>query len=1212
MICPTCQTSNEASANFCFNCGTAMIQTCPNCAASIPLASRFCSNCGRAIGLGEEQQVERLLPPEAASERAGEGERRVVTVLFADIKGSTAMAEQLDPEEWAELMNGAFDRLISPIYRYEGTVARLLGDALLAFFGAPVSHEDDPQRAVRAGLEIVAGVQAYHEQMQRERGLNFAVRVGINTGLVVVGAAGSEQRVEYTVMGDAVNLAARMEQTAALNTVQISAATHRLIAPLFDTEPLGSQAVKGRLAPVESYRLIGPKAQPGLLRGIAGLGAPLIGRATEMDQLGRALDELRAGRGQIVSLIGDAGLGKSRIIRELKAAWGDDGPDGRPHWSESRGRAYDSMRPFGQIQQQIRYVCGANETDSADAVRAKIDEMMVGAPVEQTGRVRQMFEVLLAVERSGQGQQTGDNFKQELFSVVSDAIYHLASGNPTVMVFDDLHWADRASIEALQHLFQLTKRLPVLFLCAYRPDQQAPSAPLRDFASQHFADRYSEIALSPLSGSESATLVDSLLTIADLPGTMRELILAKAEGNPFFVEEIIRTLIESGVVVRDESGSRWRAAHQESAITVPDSVQALLMARVDRLDEATRHTLQLAAVLGRTFPYRLLSALSDAGADLNAQLGRLLQLDLIQVASDGTERAYSFRHSLTREAAYNSILLRQRREFHRRVGETLAALFADRLDDYAATLAQHFHDAEDPRAFSYHLRAGDNALRFYAIDEALLHYNHTIEVLPLTAPDDEQLGHLYLQRGRALELASQYSAAVANYVELEQLAVGRASRHLQLAGLMERAKVHATPNLEIDPALSRELAERALALARELGDHPAEARTHWLLLLALTRLGDLAAAQAHGEASLTLARRRNLREQIAYTLTNLADIVRFVGQLERIVPLRAEADQLWQELGNLPMRADNLVGLSFHHMLLGDQGQAISYAAQAQAISREAGNEWGQANSRMFLALAYLEPGHIAEAIVALEEGIALSEAAQHPAALIGTRSDLGYTYGFVGNMTHALSLLAEATSHAQGQLAVLRPLPLSLQALLYFQQGDVAAGEAALAQIENAPTMDSLFDEGWYSVAQMELALAQGKYKMTITISDVTTARLPTLGVNLLISDSLYAKARALIGLGQAAAAEQVLQQAQTAAKAVTSRRTLWQICALQSRLVAARGDLVAASELHQQAVAVINYITEHTPGELRASFLARPDVAAVREGAQLLPSDTQQVGMR
>src|SRR5512134_447589 len=305
---------------------------CPNCRTVNPEAAKFCMNCGSRLAvemesMGETSQfkLDRYLPQElitklesARSRNSMVGERRVITMLFCDVKGSTAAAEKVDPETWTDIMNGVFEVMIRPIYKYEGLVPRLMGDAILAFFGAPITHEDDPQRAVLAALEIQQGIQSYADQMRSKYGLEFGLRVGINTGLVVVGEIGSDLRMEYTAIGDAINLAARMEQTAQVGTIQISDETYKLVAPFFEVQPLGEVEVKGKSAPIKTYRVLGVKSTPGQLRGLEGLSSPLVGRDVQLTLLKDRLRDLVEGTGSVVAVVGEAGLGKSTLITELK------------------------------------------------------------------------------------------------------------------------------------------------------------------------------------------------------------------------------------------------------------------------------------------------------------------------------------------------------------------------------------------------------------------------------------------------------------------------------------------------------------------------------------------------------------------------------------------------------------------------------------------------------------------------------------------------------------------------------------------------------------------------------------------------------------------------------------------------------------------------------------------------------------------------------
>ena len=402
MNCASCQTQNSDDAKFCMQCGASLVSQCSQCGAPLPTEARFCSSCGHQLAGAKpelaDSRLHQYIPKELltkleSARAAGgvQGERRIMTMLFCDVQGSTAAAEKLDPEEWAEIMNGAFEHLIAPVYRYEGTLARLMGDAILAFFGAPITHEDDPQRAVLAALEIIERSVSYREEVQRSWGVDFNVRAGINTGLVVVGEVGSDLRVEYTAMGDAINLAARMEQTAEPGTVQISEDTYRLVAPLFDIEELGGVQVKGKEEPVQTYRVLRQSALPGQLRGIAGLDSAMVGRGDEIKTLIEGIEALRYGRAQIFSIIGEAGLGKSRLIAELrhtlaggdalttngaKPGGADDADQQAVGWYEGRSLSFDSTTayaPFASLLSAcLELRPEQTDKEQYESIRAKI------------------------------------------------------------------------------------------------------------------------------------------------------------------------------------------------------------------------------------------------------------------------------------------------------------------------------------------------------------------------------------------------------------------------------------------------------------------------------------------------------------------------------------------------------------------------------------------------------------------------------------------------------------------------------------------------------------------------------------------------------------------------------------------------------------------------------------------------------------------------
>ena len=815
-------------------------------------------------------------PPETSgagrSRRPMLGEGRTVTVLFCDVVGSTAMAEKLDPEEWAEIMNDAFQYLTGPIERYQGTVARLMGDAILAFFGAPVAHEDDPERAVLAGLDIVEGIGTFRDEIAREYGLDFKVRVGINTGPVVVGEVGSEFAGEYTAMGDAVNLAARMEQSAEPGSVQVAEDTYALIQPLFDFEPLRPIELKGKAEPVPAYRVKGLKAEPGRVRGIEGLSAPLVGRDEEMHALRRIASELREGRGQIVCMIGEPGLGKSRLIEELRAEW-QGTANGQAPWIESRGISFDTSRPYGQFQQRLQQLFGVREDDPQDVVTEKLSRSPEGYPQNLHVLARQAVEILLAVSSESEGPRLeGEALKRELFDAVTSIWRRLASYSPTVMVFDDMHWVDPASAELLRHLFQLTDEVPILFLCATRPERQSPAWQVKQLAETDYPHRYTELALSPLSRDDSDSLVSSLIAISDLPQRLRQMILEKTDGNPFFVEEVVRTLIDSGAVVRDNSGEHWRAKTEVDDIAIPENLQTLITSHFDRLESEVRSTLQMASVIGRSFYYKVLKLVSDTASQLEAQLSTLQRVELIRETARVPDLEYVFRHELTRDAAYNSILRRRCRQLHRRVGEAIEELFTDRVEEQPSRLAHHFDEGRDfERALKYYTLAADAAARLYANVEANTQYARAIELARQTWASTQHLIHLYTENGTTLRLLGKHDEAITNYEELEALARERGDRALEIAALLPQATVFSTYTTRFDPVKGEAVSKQTLVLARELDDKQAEAKALWNLMLVKTFSGgDPVTAIDYGEQSLAIAREHNLREQLAYTLSDIS------------------------------------------------------------------------------------------------------------------------------------------------------------------------------------------------------------------------------------------------------------------------------------------------------------------------------------------------------
>jgi class 3 adenylate cyclase len=1258
--CPACSSPTRPGARFCPRCGLFLEPNCPRCGSALTPLAIFCDHCGTQVSalpgvsawpsgallggvppalmpapLPPARPEPAIAPPPArapapppeararsatsaiprelaakleAARASGEmvGERRIVTMLFCDVKGSTEAAERLDPEDWTEIMNGAFEHMIRPVYTYEGTLARLMGDALLAFFGAPIAHEDDPQRAVLAGLDILRDLQPYREAVRARWGLDINVRVGINTGLVVVGAVGSDLRVEYSALGDAINLAARMEQTAAPGTVQIAHDTYRHVKALFEVEPLGGIEVKGKSEPVPAYRVLGRKSAASRVRGIEGLQAALVGREAELQTLRDVVNDLQQGVGRIVCILGEAGVGKSRLVAEGRQAFVQ--PDSfNGEWHETGSLSYESSQPYGLFQRLLRRVLALDYNTPEHRLREQLAAVAHTLPAERQAGAQVAFETLFGLEHApGQGRLEGAAFQRELYEAIGAWWWARWGQQPAVLVFDDMHWCDAASVALLIRLLPLTEQMPLVLLGVMRGERQAPAWQLKTTADDELHHRYTEIALRPLSLPESSELVNRLLAVADLPDRLRASILEKAGGNPFFVEEVVRTLIDSGAVVPEERGLNgqrrryWVASSAGAEVAIPDNLQALLAARLDRLEEDTRSLLQLASVIGRSFYYRVLARLAADGpaamAEFDRHLGTLVRSEMIQEAARLPEVEYKFRNPLMQEATYHTILHKRRREYHQRVGEAMEALFPERLTELAPRLAYHFAEGgQGASALKYYTLAGDRAARLYANQEAIRQYDQAIAlaVAPGSRAATETLIHLFLGQGRALELNAQNADALAVYQRMEALALERGDRALELAALIAQGTQYSTATTQHNQERAHVVAERGLDLARALGDGAAEAKIHWNLMNSYRFSDDPQRATEAGERSLKIARELGLREQMAYALNDLFYVYQSQDRLDEAHTANREARALWRELDNRAMLADSLGAAVVFEVFNGDLDQGMADAAEALEIARSINNIWGMAFSQMGVAIAYWLRGDFGRALQAMDMTIRYGEQAGFVVGPLWARAQMGLVYCHLGQPERGLAIADEARARAPA-MAVSTP-PMAIMhgyiALAYVAAGDVEQAQGFLDKAFVTSHGMGLLDElvAWGRVAVL---MARGRLADAEATAQQMLDVLRGANMRLLLPEILLNLARAQRGLGRPAEALNTLAQARVEAESMDLRWPLWQIFAEQVRLLPETEAQAALAEARVH----LTFIADHTGDEaLRQSFLARPEVRAI-----------------
>jgi ABC-type oligopeptide transport system substrate-binding subunit/class 3 adenylate cyclase len=661
-------------------------------------------------------------------------ERKVVTALFADLQGSTALGEQLDPEEVKLIVGEAVARIVHAVEDYGGTVKDLAGDGVLALFGAPTAHEDDPERAVRAGLRIAQDIAVYGREVAHAWGTDgLAVRVGVNTGPVALGPIGAGARIEYAAFGDTVNTAARLQGAADPGGVLVGGDTKRLIEPAFEWGDAQTLDLKGKADTVEAFAAVRAATDGARQRGTPGLQSRLIGRERELGQARGAVEGALRGAGGILFLLGEAGIGKSRLLAELHDAAAAGGDDVHPpQWLEGRCVSYGESLPYWPFRDLVRRWLGvaADEPElrTRVALRRRLEPLFGDRTAEIYPYVGSLLDLSLEPDAQAKlAELSPEALQYRTFEVVATLVARLAEDGPVLLVVEDLHWADSTSLQLVERLLPVTQDAGVLLVLVMRVERDHASWAVRELAERDFPHRTTEITLEALSGDAGGELLDALVGATTLPAELRERILAGAEGNPFFLEELVRSLVDAGALVRSDRD--WRFDH-DAEIELPPTVEQVIVARIDRLPDASRAVLVAASVLGRHFGVPLLEGVSGGNGETRAALHDLERLDLVREERRWPQPEYRFKHALIQEGAYRSMLAADRTRLHRSAAEWLEERHAGNEEEVFGLLAHHWLEARDEdKAIEYLLRAGDKARQEYAIDEAVEHYRALLPLL---------------------------------------------------------------------------------------------------------------------------------------------------------------------------------------------------------------------------------------------------------------------------------------------------------------------------------------------------------------------------------------------------------------------------------------------------------------------------------------------------
>jgi len=750
--CIECKSEIAEDEKFCGNCGKKVGIECQSCGKENPTKNKFCSACGNKLNTESNDSVDisqnllnkipDQLARKAIKEKANlEGERKQITVLFADLSEYTALSEKLDPEEVRNVMDRCANLIINDVYHYEGTIDKFTGDGVIALFGAPISLEDHASSAVSSALRIQESIRTYSKELQSERGIELNMRIGINTGLVVVGSIGNDLRMDYTAMGDTINLASRLEAFAKPGTILVSDNTYRLIKNKFDFVSMRKFQVKGKKAPVKAYKVLRSRYRDTLFDNeFEGRLTTFVGRRREINTLNDRINTAYNNQGQVVSIIGEAGLGKTRLIYELRELIKNH--DLR--WVEGRSLSYGKSIPYFPIINLLKSFFRVDSNDSETVIRSKIDKGVKEIDNKLEWTLPFLYSLLSLGNKDKNIEQLHEReIRRKSYEAVNSIFQRESRNQPLLLVVENLHWVDSASEELINHIIHNIARSRIIILVSTRPGY-----------IQLFSDKsyYTQIILSPLSDIDCEAMVKEILRTHDVSEDLQDLILNKCEGNPLYLEEVVKDLMEQGAIQIAHGASSLSKRGNELA--VPGTILSIIMSRVDRLDENLKHTLQCASVIGREFSFPLLNGITGGGIELHENLEKLKELELIYDKGPSPEPEYLFKHALTQEATYNSLLLGKRKELHISIGELLENVYKNRLEEFYETLAYHFYHGEDiEKSLHYMTLAGDKAFRLHSTREAMDFYQKAIELIlkqPESAENQSTRANLTLKLVRVL------------------------------------------------------------------------------------------------------------------------------------------------------------------------------------------------------------------------------------------------------------------------------------------------------------------------------------------------------------------------------------------------------------------------------------------------------------------------------
>jgi len=993
MKCPRCQHENPTESNFCLGCGTRFSISCGSCGKELPAGSRFCNMCGSPVA-AESPNQPRFTSPEyytpkhlaekiLTSKAALEGERKQVTVLFADLKGSMELLADRDPEEARKLLDPVLEHMMDAVHRYEGTVNQVMGDGIMALFGAPLACEDHAVRACYAALRMQETIKRYAEDVRRAKGIALQIRVGLNSGEVVVRSIGSDLHMDYAAVGQTTHVAARMEQMALPGSILLPAETLRLAEGYVDVRALGPLPVKGLEAPLEVYELtraatVRSRFQTAAARGLS----RFVGRETELDQLRQALERARAGHGQVVAVVGEPGVGKSRLYWEFSHSHRAQG------WLilESGSVSYGKATNYLPIIAFLRAYFSIESADETRKIREKVTGKLLSLDRQLEPCVAPILWLLdVPVEEESWERLDPPQRRQRILEGVKRLLLRESQVQPLMVLFEDLHWIDADTQAFLDSLMESLPTARVLLLVNYRPEYS------HGWGSKTY---YRQLQIHPLPPETAEVLLDALLGSESALAPLKRLVIERTEGNPFFIEETVRSLLETGVL--EGQRGAYRLTRVVQGLQVPATAQAMLAARIDRLDPEDKRLLQAAAVIGTDVPFELLQAGADEPEErLRRGLAQLQATEFLYETRLFPDLEYTFRHALTHEVTYSGLLQERKKALHAKVVEAIERVHADRLGEHSEALARHaFRGEVWEKAVDYLRAAGAKAHARNAFQEALDQFEQALEViprLPATPANLRRAIDVRLDFHLPLFVLAQVPRLIRLHQEAEQLA-RQVDDSGRLGRISYRMGVYSWVNAQYAPTI--EYARQALHIATATQDPALKIVASYILGVGHHACGDYRAAidvlmgYLEGPDAELAKQRLGLSSGSAYVLGShrLARCLGALGEFEQAFRYADYGVQTADIADDPPAQAWAYTGRAFPMIANGDFANALPWGERAVQLCETR-------KVLLCLSTAYIIAGRALARLNRLSEGLSYLERGVTAADGMGMKFDWSFAY---------------------------------------------------------------------------------------------------------------------------------------------------------------------------------------------------------------------------